>query len=138
MVDFDSKAGQRVLQRLQTDEVIWLTTVDGHGGPQPRPVWFHWDGKSVLIFSQLAAAKLRHIRENPAVALNFNTDQYGGDVGVITGEAQVASGKIQDQRMQEYLRKYERAIKDIGMTPEQLQAEYSVPLLVTPKSVRGF
>jgi hypothetical protein len=39
MIDTSTKFGQRVAQRLEEERVIWLTTVDGQGIPQPRPVW---------------------------------------------------------------------------------------------------
>ena len=40
--------GACVAQRLREDAVIWLTTVAANGTPQPNPVWFLWDGHSVL------------------------------------------------------------------------------------------
>ena len=105
--------------------------------PQPRPVWFHWDGETLLIFSQPHAAKVRHIQRQPRVALNFNTDAEGGDVGVLIGEAAVATGPIAPNRLKAYLRKYRQGIKDIGMTAASFQAEYSVAILVTPLTMRG-
>ena len=78
MIDFNTPVGRKIELRLQQEQIIWLTTVDARQTPQPRPVWFHWDGESALIFSQTKAAKLRHIAKNPHVALNFNTDAEGG------------------------------------------------------------
>lgn len=60
MPDFNSKIGRTIKRRLKQEQIIWLTTVDAHETPQPRPVWFHWDGETVLIFSQSAGAKVRH------------------------------------------------------------------------------
>jgi PPOX class probable F420-dependent enzyme len=137
MADFDSRIGRTIKRRLRQEQVIWLTTVDSRGTPQPRPVWFHWDGQTVLIFSQPTAAKVRHIAHNTRVALNFNTDADGGDVGVLIGEAQVAQAPIPRERIKAYLRKYREGIKGIDMTPESLQEAYRVALLVTPQSVRG-
>jgi PPOX class probable F420-dependent enzyme len=138
MVDFSTELGQRISQRLRQEELIWLTTVDPGRRPQPRPVWFHWDGTDVLIFSQPGAAKIRHIQNNPAVALNFNTNTGGGDVAVMIGEAQILASELPEARLQAYLEKYEAGIKDIGMTPDQMVAEYSAIILVTPHSLRGF
>jgi PPOX class probable F420-dependent enzyme len=89
MVDFTSRFGRHFTRRLRQQKIIWLTTVDSHDTPQPRPVWFHWDGKTILIFSEKNKAKLRHIAANPRVALNFNTAEDGGDVAVILGEAKI-------------------------------------------------
>jgi PPOX class probable F420-dependent enzyme len=138
MINFDTEFGQRVRKRLEQESVIWLTTVDARGFPQPRPVWFHWDGETVLIFSQEEGAKVRHIRRNPRVALNLNCTPDGGDVVVLLGEAEVLTGKISPERMKDYLSKYREGIKDIGMTPESFQADYHIPILVKPKALRGF
>ncbi len=138
MIDFTTEIGRKIEQRLQQEQIIWLTTMDSHHTPQPRPVWFHWDGESVLIFSQPQVAKVRHIRNNPRVALSFTTDAEGGEVGVLIGEAVVSKEPLPSSRMQAYLEKYAQGIRDIGLTPEKMQAEYSVVILVTPHNVRGF
>jgi PPOX class probable F420-dependent enzyme len=138
MLDFTSSIGQRILLRLEEEETIWLTTVDASHTPQPRPVWFHWDGETALIFSQANAAKVRYISRNPHVSLNFNTDDDGGDVGVLIGEARLLQEVPPSDRMQAYLKKYAAGIQDIGLTPEGMQLEYPVVILVTPAVLRGF
>ena len=45
MFDQSTEFGQRVARRLAEERIIWLTTVDQHDVPQPRPVWFWWDGE---------------------------------------------------------------------------------------------
>ena len=137
MLDFTSPIGRRIKRRLREEQIIWLTTIDVHHTPQPRPVWFHWDGATLLIFSQTRAAKVRHIQRHPRVALNFNTDAKGDDVGVLIGEAMIVAKPIAPNRMKAYLRKYRPGIKDIGMTVASFQAEYSVAILVTPATLRG-
>lgn len=138
MVDFGSPLGQKIQDRLEKEDTIWLTTVDSSSAPQPRPVWFHWDGETVLIFSQPGAAKLRHIAHNPKVALNFNTDAGGGDVAVLTGEAEILTKPLPASRVKAYLLKYQQGIIDIGLNPERMQQEYSSVIVVTPKKIRGF
>ena len=138
MINFEGEFGEKVRMRLCQEQVIWLTTVDAKNSPQPRPVWFHWDGETVLIFSQANAAKVRHIRHNLRVALNFNSTAGGSDVMVLLGEASIVDRKISDLRMRDYLDKYHQGIQDIGMTPESFQADYSVPILVKPTTLRGF
>jgi PPOX class probable F420-dependent enzyme len=91
-----------------------------------------------LIFSERQAAKLRHIARNRSVAVNFNTDHDGGDVGVLIGEAVVSKRRPSPARVGIYLRKYRQGVKDIGMTVPQFTASFAVPILVTPKSLRGY
>ena len=49
--DFTTTVGRRCLERLRTEKAIWLTTVAPDGTPQPNPVWFTWDGETVLVYS---------------------------------------------------------------------------------------
>ena len=138
MIDFNTEFGQRVQKRLEHESVIWLTTVDSKGNPQPRPVWFHWDGETVLIFSQADGAKVRQIKGNSRVALNLNSTPDGGDVMVLLGEATIEEGKVNPERLTDYIRKYREGIKDIGMTPESFEVDYHVAIFVKPTTLRGF
>jgi len=80
VIDFGSRFGRTVSRRLKSEKIIWLTTVGPDGALQPRPVWFYWDGASLLIYRQPQGRKLDHIRRQPRVALNLNTDPEGSDV----------------------------------------------------------
>ena len=138
MIDFTNRLGRHVKRRLRKEQIIWLTTVDFNDAPQPRPVWFHWDDETILIFSERCKAKLRHIERNPKVSLNFNTDEDGGDVAVIGGEARIMDAPPASNRVKAYLRKYREGIKSLDMTVAEFSAAYTVPILVTPKALRGF
>jgi PPOX class probable F420-dependent enzyme len=118
-------------------QIIWLTAVDTHGRPQPRPVWFHWDGRTVLIFSEQHTVKVQHIARNRNVALSLNTSKDGGDVAVLIGKAVVSRRRPPVARIKAYLQKYKQGLKDIGLMVPQFAASYSVPILVTPRSMRG-
>lgn len=137
-IDLSSEFGKRVARRLREEQVIWLTTVAPDGSPQPRPVWFLWDGERLLIYSQKNAYKVTHIVRNPAVALNFNSDAEGGDVVVMPGQAEIAPSYPHGDQVPAYLEKYATGIASLGSTPEQFAEEYSVAILVTPTRLRGF
>lgn len=137
MINFNSPIARKIKRRLREEQIIWITTVDSHNTPQPRPVWFHWDGDDILIFSQARAAKVRHIIRNPKVALNFNTDSSGEEVGVMIGEARIQPEALPANRMRNYMRKYRQGLQDIGSTVAEMQAEYPVIILVTLLSLRG-
>jgi len=87
MIDFKSKFGRFAKKHLRSEYFIWLTTVDFTGTPQPRPVWFIWENDSILIFSQVKAHKVKHIRKNPNVALHFNTEDHDGEKRLIILQA---------------------------------------------------
>lgn len=128
----------RVAQRLQEEQIIWLTTVRADGAPTPTPVWFHWDGERILIFSQDNALKVRNIQNNPQVALNFHTDAYGGDVVILLGRAQIDGEGVSPAQFAAYVAKYGEGIKMINMTPESMRQTYSTVIRVTPTHVRNW
>ena len=136
-LDTNTTFGSRVMQRLKEDQVIWLTTVRPDGMPQPNPVWFLWDGKTIIIYSQPNAHKVSHIQKNPHVALNFNSTEDGSDVVVITGDATVDSTPTSVTGNEAYLEKYQQGIADIGSTPESMAQSFSTVIRVTPRHVRG-
>ncbi len=138
MLNFNTKFGRHVRRRLGEEKVIWLTTVDSENAPQPRPVWFHWDGATFLIFSQQGKAKLRHIERNPKVSLNFNSDEDGGDVAVFLGRARILENPPGPARVEEYLQKYQSGIKELGMTVIDFTESYKIPIIITPDFMRGF
>jgi len=78
--------GAAVRDRLSTDKIIWLTTVGADGTPQPNPVWFLFDGETILTYNRPAAHRLNHIQSRPRVSLNLN--QRDGDVMVLVGHAE--------------------------------------------------
>src|SRR3954464_13864578 len=87
MLDLTTEFGSRVAGRFDEEPLIWLTTVGPELTPQPSPVWFLWDGETVLMFSQPGTPKLRNVGLHPRVSLNFNSTSSGGDVVVLNGDA---------------------------------------------------
>src|SRR3979409_984511 len=88
-LDLETEFGSRAERRLREDIIGWLVTVTSDGRPQPKPVWFVWDGESLLLYSVPAQAKLRNIEGNPAVSLHLDTGEDGEDVVIVTGRAVV-------------------------------------------------
>ena len=136
--DLTTDFGKQVERRLKDEIVIWLTTVRSNGTPEPSPVWFYWDGATALIYSMPGKTKLKAIAANPRVALNFNSTATGDDIVVLTGEARIDSDAPQADQHPAYLAKYRQPIAGIGMTPEHFAKGYSVAILVTPTTMRGF
>lgn len=138
-IDTATEYGQRVRRRLRDEQVIWLTTVDRQGRPQPSPVWFLWQGDdTLLIYSQPDKPKLRNIAANPRVALSFNTDDAGDDVVVFAGTARIMPEIGPATGVTAYIAKYKTGIANLNSTPDQFAADYSVPVRVTLDRARGF
>src|SRR5436309_4254233 len=131
--------GERVRRRLRDERLIWLTTVDAKGTPQPTPVWFLWDEATttILIYSRADAKRLAHLQQNPKVALNFDGNGSGGDIIVITGQAQLSPNDPPADRLPAYVDKYRAFIARLYATPEQFASVYSVALRIQPTTLRG-
>jgi PPOX class probable F420-dependent enzyme len=138
-MDLNSDFGRAAQEHLKHQYVIWLTTVDSSDTPQPRPVWFIWQKDSLLIFSQAKAHKVAHIKRNPKVALNFNTDESGDKhVIIFTGEAFIDTDCPPAHQIPAYFEKYRDGIAALDMTPEGFSSEYSVAIRIHPAEVRGW
>jgi PPOX class probable F420-dependent enzyme len=136
-IDTSTEFGQRAARHLAEDRIVWLTTVDPDGTPQPSPVWFLWDGETALIYSQPNTPKLRNIEQNPRVSLNFAGDGYGGDIVILTGEAAIHPDGAKANAVPGYVEKYRDGMQRIGMTPDGFAQAYSVPVRVRPTRLRG-
>jgi len=139
MLDFTTEFGQKVKKHLDHEYFIWFTTTSTDLTPQPRPVWFIWQGDSFLIFSRPDAHKVAHLKAHPNVALHFNTDEKADeDVIVFLGVAEIDPDVPPAHTIPAYFEKYERGIADLDMALEEFSQEYSLAIRVTPAKVRGW
>lgn len=138
LFDETSEFGGRVLRRLHEEEIIWLTTLGRDGTPQPSPVWFMWDGETILIYSKPNAPKIANIARTSKVALHFNTDPDGNNVVVLIGTAVIDDHTPPALHVPAYVAKYAEGIARLDMDNDGFAAEYSQAIRVTPHKVRGF
>ena len=137
MLDASSEFGARAARRLHEEKVAWLTTVTPKGTPQPVPVWFLWDGgESILVYSQPGTPKLRNLEHSPRVSLHLDGNGKGGDIVVCPGEARVSSDPPADQ-VPEYVTKYAAYFERNNWSPEEFASDYSVPIRITLRRIRG-
>lgn len=136
MLDTSTEAGAHARERLEREEIIWLSTVRPDGQPQSVPVWFLWDGETFLIYSQPDVPKIRNIRGNPRVALSLNTDPGGEDVVRVEGTAALDADGPPVTSVPAYVEKYRAGIARIGSTPEAMAEGYSTAIRVTPTRYR--
>jgi PPOX class probable F420-dependent enzyme len=138
VIDPETEVGGRVAARLRDERVAWLVTVGANGTPVPTPVWFWWDGETLLVYSQPDKPKQRHIAANPRVALAMRTDEHGDDLVVITGLAAVDDSAPAAFELPEYIEKYRGEIARLGSNPEEFSGAYSVPIRIRPTRLRAW
>lgn len=138
VIDPGTEKGARVADRLRDELVAWLVTVAADGTPVPTPVWFWWDGETILIYSQPGKPKLRHLATNPRVALALRTDEDGDALVVMSGTAAIDETAPAADQLPPYLEKYRGAIARLGSEPAPFAAEYSVPIRIRPTKLRAW
>jgi len=121
--------------RLESDLVVWLTTITDDGAPAPYPVWFVVDGEDVVVFSEPSARRVRNIARRPLVSLHFNSDPSGGDVWVLTGKAS-ATPEVAPSGAPGYIDKYGESIeRDLKTTVTAIDATYNTEIRIRPERV---
>ena len=127
VIDPGTEKGARADARLRDELVVWLITVSADGSPVPTPVWFWWDGETVLVYSQREKPKLRHIAANPRVSLAMRTDELGDEITVLAGEAVVDPSLPSAAEHAGYRQKYADLIARLGADPVSFAGEYADP-----------
>jgi PPOX class probable F420-dependent enzyme len=130
--------GERALRRLNSEVVIWLTTVGKDGTPQPNPVWFLLDNDSLLIYNRPDANRIAHIGQRPQVALNLDGDGKGSDIVVITGTARVVDDVPAPHENPAFVAKYRAGMERMYGTIEHFTETHPVAIRIDFGKVRGF
>ncbi len=120
---------EEVSNRLASDHYGWLTTIAKSGQPVPRLVWFHFDGADLIVYSMPGAAKVRHIRNNPRVSLNLDSDGNGGGIVVVAGTASVDSTDVDPRGDAPYWEKYSADAERFGIS--EAMAAYNTRLRIS-------
>ncbi|HEY1590678.1 MAG TPA: TIGR03667 family PPOX class F420-dependent oxidoreductase [Solirubrobacteraceae bacterium] len=129
--------GEKVRTRLAEEIVVWRTTVDAGGTPQPNPVWFVWEGETVLVYNLNGAARISHIQARPRVALHFNNGDGHRDAVVLLGTAAIVDDVPSADEHKSFIGKYRDHQVKIGMDPCWYAETFTVPMRIFPTTARG-
>jgi PPOX class probable F420-dependent enzyme len=136
MLDLSDPIQARLDARLREETAAYFVTVRPDGRPHARPVWFLWDGATVLIFSQPGDVKIRNLRQNPHVALALDNFGAASVPVVVEGTAALVEADAVRAQMPAYEAKYAALGQRLGMPLEQLAQAYTQPIRVTPTKIR--
>jgi len=125
-------SADRVGRLLEFEPVVWLSTVRPDGSPHLVPIWFSWDGKSLLIASKPHARKIANIRTNPKVMLALGEPEEDFDVGLLEGTAEILEAPAAEVLPVGHVRKYRDEMEAIGLTVEDYLATYSLVVRIRP------
>jgi hypothetical protein len=99
-------------QELLARDITRLAYVGEDGAPRNVPIAFTWNGSEIVMCTTKNAPKLRHLRENPAVALTIDTEVHPPKILLLRGRAEL---DVVDGIPDEYL----QMNGSYDMTPEQ-------------------
>jgi general stress protein 26 len=64
-----------------------LAYVAHDGSPRVVPIWFHWNGKEIVLGTPPKAPKIKSLKERPKVALTIDDNSFPHKVLLIRGTA---------------------------------------------------
>jgi PPOX class probable F420-dependent enzyme len=131
-MDQQDAATARVSRLLDSEPVVWLSTVRPDGLPHLVPIWFSWDGETVLIASKPHARKVANLRANPRVMLALGEPEEDFDVGLLEGVAEILDEPAAAVLPASHLRKYRDQLAAIGLDREEFLATYSLVIRIRP------
>jgi PPOX class probable F420-dependent enzyme len=62
---------EQYIDLLESEALAHVATIGPKGEPQSNPVWFGWDGTSILFSQTKDRQKYRNVQRNPQVALSI-------------------------------------------------------------------
>ncbi len=79
-------ASQQLLQSKIPARLAYVWT---DGTPRVVPIWFHWNGKELVLATPPKAPKLKALAKNPKVALTIDDNTFPHKVLLIRGTAKL-------------------------------------------------
>jgi len=134
-LDLSNPKHAHAAERLRENIIIWLGTVRPDGRPHLVPVWFLWDGETILIFSK-PDQKIRNLRQNPRVTLALDDTANGNDVIGLDGEATLLPAGEVSPTLPAYTAKYGALLQEMNWTPEFMASEYTEAIRIQPTRLR--
>ncbi|HVI11168.1 MAG TPA: pyridoxamine 5'-phosphate oxidase family protein [Candidatus Binatia bacterium] len=59
------------------------------GSPRVVPIWFHWNGREIVMASPPKAPKLKALKHNPKVSLTIDDNTFPHKVLLVRGSARL-------------------------------------------------
>jgi PPOX class probable F420-dependent enzyme len=133
-----SLAVTRIQRFLCEEPIVWLSTVRPDGTPHIVPVWFWWDGTSLLVFSKPTAQKVRNLQAGSAVMLGIGDADEDFDIGLFQGRAEILETPTADLLPLGYLDKYASQMAGIGLQADEYSETYSLVIRISPSHYLGW
>jgi len=74
---------------LQSKIPARLAYIGIDGAPRVIPIWFHWNGREVIMSTPPNTPKVKALRKNPKVAITIDDNQFPHRVLMVRGMARL-------------------------------------------------
>lgn len=129
---------ERVERFLRSEEVLWLSTSGTDGFPGLVPIWFSWDGSTILVVSKPHAEKVVDMRADPRVMVALGNAEQDFDVGLIEARAELPDTPVDEFLPEAHWAKYATDLASIGLTREEYVRTYSQAVRLVPVRYLGW
>ncbi len=106
------------------------------GTPRVVPIWFHWNGREIVMGTPPKAPKLKALARNPKVSLTIDDNDFPHKVLLIRGTARL---ETVDGIVPEYAacaeRYFEPAVREAWMAQLRTLVSSMVRITITPEWV---
>ena len=121
---------------LQSKIPARLAYVWTDGTPRVVPIWFHWNGREIVMGTPPKAPKLKALTRNPKVSLTIDGNDFPNKVLLIRGTARLESV---DGIVPEYLaaaeRYFDRELREAWLGQLRARVSSMVRITITPEWV---
>lgn len=124
--------------RLRSERTVWLSSMRPDGRPHVVPVWFHWDGDVIDVFSKPNAQKVRNLRQHPDVMLAIGQPAEEWDVELVEGTAAIVDSPTADVIPPTMFEKYADLMARVALDTDTFVGTYSQPVRITPTRFLGY
>jgi PPOX class probable F420-dependent enzyme len=123
---------QSIAEALERQTVVWVSSVRPDGTPHLLPLWFVWDGDSILVFSKPHAQKVRNVQASPRVMVAVGEPDADWDVELVEGVAELVAPAAKGELPDSFAAKYRDLMARAGTTGEEFAQTYSQPIRIRP------
>ena len=117
---------------LGRESVAWIATVRPDGRPHVVPLWFLWDGESILVFSKAEAQKVRNLRHDRRVMVAVGAPGLETPAGLLEAVAELDPVATRADLPSGFVAKYRARLTELGLSGEAFAQVYPQPIRIRP------
>lgn len=123
-------AAQELLRSTIPARLAFTTS---RGEPRVMPIWFHWNGREIVVATRQQAPKVNALSRNPMVALIIDTETWPNVVLTIRGTAKIEMTPGPAPEYVEAARRYTGSVEAGDAWVARSAADGQARIVITPE-----